>query len=135
MYVYIASPRPNPIDDGWPRSHIIVSLQNHGWTIFDPWSAWSGGAKSEAREAAAEINLQAVHKSAAILAYCPDDVAATGTAMEIGYCLALRKPTLLWNAGLGGAMFSHPRLVLVNTIPEILRGLETLRGAPAPTRE
>ncbi len=134
MYVYIASPKPSPVS--WPRREIIRALRDDRWTVFDPWGAWArGGAESEDREVAAEINLQAVHKSVAVLAYCPDDIAATGTAMEIGYCLALRKPVLLWNADIGGAMFFHPHLSRVSTISEIMRGLETLRGAQASRRE
>ncbi len=70
------------------RRQATQYLQERGYSVFDPWAAWGGGAKPQ--PAVAHINLQAVRFSTVLLGYIPET--ATGTAMETGYALACGIP-------------------------------------------
>ena len=120
MFIYLARPRPH--GENWEGA-LIKNLRGLGHSVFDPWAAWCGGA--DPRPAVAVVNLAAVAACDVTLAYCPDDIAATGTAIEIGYALAKEKKILIWQ-GNESAMFHHPDFHHVASIGDIERVLERL---------
>jgi nucleoside 2-deoxyribosyltransferase len=125
MFIYIARPKQAP------RQGYIEDIRQAGWSVFDPWAAWCGGAEPAAPVPL--VDLTAVAICDVILADCPED--ATGTAMEIGFALALGKKILVWKGGASGAMFCHPRITYVDTLPEVivhLRAHQQAAQGPQP---
>lgn len=127
-YAYLASPIDG-VNDGLltdgrgmvatQRKTATRALDENGFVVFDPSTAWHIGPGLPPDPRLMTINMLVIDRCDAVLALLPLGVPTIGTILEIEYAVRMRKPTIVvtdqaqinksWAlAGLEVALASNP---------------------------